>query len=448
MVKIFENKTTKYTIFISLILGIFLFLDTFRVSVGLERGRVIIIVGCILLTGYLFAEILKPLKLPKLTGYMVMGIIIGPYFLNIVSHQTIKELELLESLALSFIALNAGGELHFRQFREYKRSVLYILIFQIVIVFVGVGITFLLLGQYISVLRGVDYQIIIGFSILFAAVSISKSPSTTIGIITELNAKGKVTDVTLTVTVLKSISLVLLFPLIIAWAKMYFYQGEMSTIDTIIPAFKQLLSSIFMGIIIGFLTVLVLSKLKEGTSLFLLGIAIVITELSSLIGLEILLSSMIVGIIVQNFSKHGESLIKGLELFSLPIYISFFLITGASLHLDVISKSVIITIVLIIVRMLFIYIGTYTGSKLAGESLKIVKYSWMGFIGQAGIALGLSVVIEKSFPGPIGESIISIMIATIVINELIGPILFKYLIIKVNEANEEQTTRKNNYLRM
>jgi Kef-type K+ transport system membrane component KefB len=379
---------------------------------------------------------------------MLIGIISGPYILNMVSPQIIARLEFLESLALSFIALNAGGEFRLKQFASNRKGIIYILIFQIIVVFVGAGLAFWVIGKYLDFLSHVTNEIIFGFAILFATVSVSKSPATTIGIITELNAKGKTTDTILSVTILKSIVIVLIFPLLIGWAKMYLQVAETSNIDSILPAFYQILGSIITGLIVGLLTVFYLSKTREGVGLYLLGIALILAELSSLIGLEILLSSMIVGIVVQNFSKHGNSMIKGLELFSLPIYISFFFFTGARLHLDVVSGAILITLFLVIARMLLIYLGTFLGAKLANESKINKNYSWMGYIGQAGIALGLSVLIEKSFPGMIGESFIAIVIATVVINELIGPILFKYVLNKAKETNEEELFTNKYYSRV
>lgn len=428
----------KNIIFIVILMCILYAFEVFQFVNDKSEIQITMLTGFILISGYLFASFIKNIHLPKLTGYMLIGIISGPYVLNIISHHTIDRLEFIESLALSFIALNAGGELHLKYFRKNKKSVILILFFQIIVVFIGTGTVFLIIGKFLPFFVDVKFSIIVGFAILFATISISKSPATTIGIITELNAKGKITDVILSVTIFKSIIIVLLFPILIGWAKIYLYQGNSSEINTILPAFLQLFGSVLTGVIVGFITVFYLSKTREGTGLYLLGVALILAELSSLIGLEILLSSMVVGIVVQNFSKHGEALIKGLEVFSLPIYISFFFLTGANLHLGVIKGAIFITLLLVSIRMILIYLGTYVGARLANESSIAKKYSWMGYIGQAGIALGLSIIIEKSFPGTIGESFLSIVVATVVINELIGPVLFKYVLVKAKESNEDE----------
>ena len=123
-------------------------------------------------------------------------------------------------------------------------------------------------------------------------------------------------------------------------------------------------------------------------------------------------------------------------------------VAKASLHLDVVIGAIFVTMFLVISRMILIFFGTFIGAKLAKESKINKNYSWMGYIGQAGIALGLSILIEKSVPGIIGQSFIAIVIATVVINELIGPILFKYVLNKAKETNEDELFTNKYYSRL
>ncbi len=169
-------------------------------------------------------------------------------------------------------------------------------------------------------------------------------------------------------------------------------------------------------------------------SIFLLGVALIITEISTLFGVDILLTSIIVGIVVQNYSKQGNALITEIEMFSLPIYVIFFCFAGASLHLDALIHALPITLFLVVIRLIFLYGGNYLGAAIAKEDLFTRKMSWMSYVGQAGIALGLGLIIERTFPGDLGQKFMSILIATVVINELVGPVLFKYVLIKRGEA--------------
>jgi Kef-type K+ transport system membrane component KefB len=200
----------------------------------------------------------------------------------------------------------------------------------------------------------------------------------------------------------------------------------------------QLLASVFIGIIMGGITIWYLKKVKVEMSLFLLGITLAITEVSSLFGLEVLLTSLVTGIVVQNFSRHGQSLIKGIEIFSLPIYVIFFCFAGASLHIEILGEALVITFILIIARFLLNFIGNYVGAVIAREDEFIKRYSWMGYIGQAGIALGLGVIIEQNLPDKIGAYFLTILISTVVINEMLGPVLLKYVFVKSGEAKVQE----------
>jgi Kef-type K+ transport system membrane component KefB len=168
----------------------------------------------------------------------------------------------------------------------------------------------------------------------------------------------------------------------------------------------------------------------------LLAVALTITEVSSLFGLEILLTAIVTGIVVRNFSKQGEELISGIEIFSLPIFVIFFCFAGASLHIDLLSEALTITLLLVIARFLLNYLGNYFGALLANEEKNTKNISWLGYIGQAGIALGLGVIIKDNLPVEIGNYFFTVLISTVVINEMIGPVLLKYVFIKSGEAGE------------
>ncbi|MCK5032000.1 MAG: cation:proton antiporter [Calditrichia bacterium] len=427
----------KNILIILVLIAFYFFLGLNEVIDETQHGKTAIITGIILLSAFLFANVIKKLKLPKITGYMIIGIILGPIGFKILTHETIDNLAFLENLALSLIAITAGGEFKFDKFKIYKKSISSILFFQIFIVFVGTGIIFFATANYFNLLNKLDTSILIGFAILFSGAAISTSPAVTIGIITELKSRGKITDIVLMVTVFKAIALVLLFPAIITYAKYFLIEETELNIGLFTTVFLQLGTSVLTGIILGVLTIWYLKVIKIERSIFLLGITIVITEISTLLGVEILLTSIITGIIVQNFSKEGDSLISGIEMFSLPLYVLFFCFAGAGLHLGLILNVLPITIFLVLLRLVLIFVGNYAGSVFAKEDNLVKKYSWLGYAGQAGIALGLGIIIERTFPGDIGEIFLTIMIATVVINELIGPILFKYVLIKVNESNED-----------
>ena len=403
-----------------------------------SQGISTLIVGIMLLTSFLLADFIKKFHLPRLTGYMIMGIILGVSGVGILTETRIDNLHFLENLALAFIALAAGGELRFRELKKNIKSVSSILFGQMIIIFSGVAVMFVLASGYFPILAAFPPNVIIAFGLLFAGTALSTSPATTIGIITETNAQGRITNLVLFITVLKAIVLIIFFPLIITITT-GLTAGAGTPETDLIPMFiLQFVKSIFTGVIFGALIIWYLKKVKVEISIFLFAITLAISELGFLFEFDVLLTAMICGIIVQNFSSKGDDLIKGIEIFSLPVYVIFFCFAGASLHLEVLGKALYLTFFLVIVRLVLNFLGNYIGAVIAGESQDVKRYSWMGYIGQAGIALGLGIIIEKSLPAQYGNFFLTILISTVVINEMIGPILLKLTFEKAKETRREK----------
>jgi Kef-type K+ transport system membrane component KefB len=418
---------------------IFVFFAVFAVikllPVNLEVHEVAtLLVGVVLLTSYLISDLVKKVSLPKLTGYMIIGSILGPSGVEFLTQEIMDNLQFLENLALSFIALTAGGELKFFNLKRYGKPVTLILFSQIIIIFVGMFLVFFFLGTNLVFFAHLPIPIIMVLAILFAGTALSTSPATTIGIITELSARGNVTNIILIITVLKAIFLILIFPIVIALAELTFIDNASLNISFILNVTLKLLGSVLIGILSGILIIWYVKNIKVEISIFLLAVALAITEVSSVMGLQILLTSMVAGIVVQNFSRQGNSLIKGVEIFSLPIYVIFFCFAGAKLHFEEINKALFLTLALVIARFVLNFLGNYVGALIAKESKIVRNVSWLGYIGQAGIALGLGMIIEPTLPREIAGFFLTLIISTVVINELAGPILLKYVFIKAGEA--------------
>jgi len=315
-------------LYILIFVGIFFAIKVLIPDFGIEEISTLV-VGIMLLTSYLFSNLVKKIKLPRLSGYMLMGVFLGTSGIGILTNDVIDNLQFLENLALSFIALTAGGELKFKQVKAYKESIVYILFSQVVIIFLGMALIFFAVSGYIPFLSGLNQLMIVGLAILFAGTSLSTSPATAIGIITELQSEGKVTNIVFIITVLKALLLILFFPIIITLSKQFYAESISFNISMLTEISFQLLASVVTGIVMGGIIIWYFKKVKVEMSLFLLGITLAITEVSALIGLEVLLTSLVTGIVVQNFSRHGQSLISGIEIFSLPIYVIFFCFAGA-----------------------------------------------------------------------------------------------------------------------
>ncbi len=419
-----------------LIFGIYYFLKMNRIQEDANFEN-ILLMGTMFIGAYLLALALKKIKLPKLTGFMITGFLLGPNVLHFLSHENLEGLKFFENFALAFIAITAGGELKFSRIKNVLKPVLFILFNQIFLVYFLLLIMLIPLSQVF--LKGflTNQNYLIGFAILFAAAALSKSPATTMGIISELKAKGRLTDIVLSVTVLKSIFVVLVFPFIITYAKIFLIEHFTFDFGQVISLGKQVLGSLTLGVVFGIIIILFLKYVRMESMIFLFLTGVLITEVSHIFDLEILITSIVTGIVVENFSEKGEELIEGIKKTSLPLYIVFFTFAGASLHVDTLRKALAMTLLLVVLRMILLYFSNFLAGYVLKENKVVKHYSWLGFIGQAGIAVGLANIIENAIPGEIGMIFKSILIATVVINEFLGPIFFKFLLVKAGEAQAE-----------
>jgi Kef-type K+ transport system membrane component KefB len=391
--------------------------------------------GFTLVLAYLAGKIVERVTLPKITGYLIAGILIGPYFLNLLSVEVVKNLQLIDNIALCLIALTAGGEFRYKSIKKYLGTIISSIAGQILAVMILFLIFTLLYSYSITFLQNEQLGVMIGAGLLLGTLSIATSPATTIAVITETHAKGPFTDFVLGVTVFKDVVVVLIFSVVISFAEPLILQLDQIEFSHVLTVLLEISVSIILGVAAGAIILAYLKYVGEQKVLFLLGFIIFVIELSQMIHLEIILLFMVAGFFVQNFSRSGPPLIQAIEEVSLPIFVTFFAITGASLNIEIFVQNWTLALLIVVLRLFGTYQGTLWGSKLTRSHHNIQKFGWMGFIGQAGLTLGLASMTLRTIPGPIGEGIATIIISSITINQIIGPVLFRIGLQKVGEIH-------------
>ncbi len=400
---------------------------------SLQGAEAIMALGLTLIAAYLMGRFVARFGLPKITGYLFAGILTGPYFVNLLSLQVVEQLRLIDNIALSFIALTAGGEFIITKVRRQKKLILNVLVWQSLIVLVGVAAIVTLIAPRVPYLSAFPLPVVLGIALLFGATALAKSPATTIAIITETGAKGRFTDMVLGITVAKDITVVLLFAFILAFAEPLIVPDGELHFDYLLLVLQDIFFSLFIGVVAGGIIYLYLRYVDRQIFIFLMGLILAVIEISAAFHLEIILIFMMAGFVVQNFSSLGEGLIKSIESYSLPIYVPFFAIAGASLNFEIFLQNWFFIIILVAGRLVMTYVGTRIGATRAGEDKVIKNFAWMGFVAQAGVTLGLAIIVERSFPGGVGTYIKTVLIGMIALNQVAGPIMFRYALGKSGE---------------
>lgn len=399
------------------------------------------------IAAFQIAKVFQKIKFPLVTGLILTGIISGTSLLNFIKLETIGNLHFLNDLALSIIAFSAGSELYLDDLRSRIKSIKWMVLSQLIITFIICSIVIYFISNQIPFMALLPSATKIGISILFATIFVARSPSSAIAIINEMRANGPFTKTVMGVTVVKDVMVIILFAICFSLAKTLI-KGEAISLLFLLILILELLVTIGFGYLFGkILQIPFAIKSKPRTkSALILAIGFSIYLFTNLIKtysviwfhqeivLEPLLIAIIAGFVLTNYSKHRIEFSELLHKIGPTIYIIFFTLTGASLDINVLFSVFGIAISLFILRLITMMIAGVIGVYAANDDKKYTLISWMPYITQAGVALGLATVVSKEFPDW-GTQFETIIIAMIIIGQLFGDLLFKFALNYVKESH-------------
>lgn len=399
------------------------------------------LLGFVILTGYLAGEILLLAQLPRLTGYLLTGILFGPHCLGMVTQEAVQDFLPINQIALTLIALTAGGELRLSLLRRCWKILVCILFSQTFLIFLLGSMSTYLLIRTIPFFPGTDAPVQWGIAMVVGAIAISQSPATTIALITETRAAGLCTELSLGVTVAIDIVVIVLFTVLLMALGLMDRSAEALEWGKLGNLGVELLFSIGTGILAGILLSFYLTRVRSNPILFLLAFCYLVSVGANAVHLDALLVSVTAGIWVTNASHAGEELIETIEEGSLIVYVIFFCVAGALLDLESLSRMWPLALILVGLRMGFVALSTWFGVRLARASISSLPTFWMVYLPQAGVSLGLVVLLEReglSWVVPVK----TLLVACIAINQIIGPILMKYALIRSGEAGQHKRSSR------
>lgn len=382
-------------------------------------------------------QTLKLTGLPLINGFLFTGILAGPYMLNMITSDAISNLRFVDEISLGVIAFAAGSELYLKELKHRMKSIVWITSGLVVFTFVLASFTFFMLAEFIPFMKDMPLAGRIAVSILAGAILVARSPSSAIAIVKELRAKGPFTQTTLGVTVIMDVVVITLFAVNSAVADALFTGLRFNFMFLLLLVFE-----LGMSLIIGFLVckfilyILMLPARQAFKNCLVLGTGFFIFVLSARVRifthehfpfeilLEPLLICMTAGFLVANISRFRKEFAKILHDIGPPVYIAFFTLTGASMSLDILAKTWPIALTLFFVRGAAIFAGAFTGGIISRNPVKDSSISGMAYITQAGVGLGLAREVIVEFP-EWGTSFATIIISVIVLNQIVGPPLFK-----------------------
>lgn len=389
--------------------------------------------GFLLLTAYIGGKLFRDLGLPSITGYILIGVLVGPGVLDLVTDMNIGDLRVINDIAISLIALAAGGELKMSELRSRGKQMTGIMTMEMIAVFTLVFVTMLLVSDLLPFTAGRDMATVATIAMIFGSIAIANSPTVAIAVITETRARGPVASTILGVTVMKDVVVILFFAVALAAARAILNAAGSLDVGFLLDLGWEIGGSILLGALIGVVVSLYLKFINRHLALFTLAVAIVSANLAQTLHLEVLLLSLSAGFFVENVSPvHGEPFVQGIEANAVPLYALFFSLAGASIHLDVLAELWPFALLLVSVRAVAVFSGTRLGANMTNAEPEVRRYAWYGFISQAGVTLGMVIIAGRAFP-EWGAEMRTLFVSMVAIHELVGPVLLHHALRQAGE---------------
>ena len=387
----------------------------------------------LLILGFIFGRLGNLIRLPRVTGYIIAGIIFGPSLLKIFSENSMAQLQFIPQLALGVIALVIGAGLSFSLVKRLGFRLILITILQA-------------LGAFILVLLFLFlFKMPLGAALPLAAIATATAPAATVAIIKEYRSKGPLTETTLAVVALDDAIAIILFGLILTLDLKHLSTFGETALASLSASFMEILIALAIGIALGLAAHVLIKMTKELTDslIIILGIVLLGIGIAAISETSALLTNMFLGLTLINVSSKNSEMVVNLEKLTPPIYCFFFVLAGAHLNLKVFTTAgwALITwaVIFVIMRIIGKISGAYAGGTLSRAPDTIRKYLGLTLIPQAGVAIGLTLLITKASSFfEFRSLILNITLMAVAFNEIVGPICTKFALFKAKEATTKE----------
>ncbi len=394
-----------------------------------DSMNAILSLSIIFLTGWGMSKLIKKLKLPTVTGNLILGIIIGQEVLDLISSEILDASSFISNIVLGIIAFSIGQNFSLQKFREIGKTVLIISLCE------AIG-AWLIVTFVFSALLKFPFHV----AILFGSIASATAPAATVIIIKEYQARGPFSNILIGVVALDDAWCLIIFAFSHALSRSI--GAHIIENDFFIKVIIKVIIEIGGALIFGGGCAFVLNyfskyiKTSGELQIYTFGFILLAVGVALALHISVLLSAMFLGAFVVNIEKHFEEkgFFDALKALEPMFYMLFFILAGANLSISLLKDIGLIGIIYFITRIIGKFAGSYTGAILARAPSTIKKYIGLGLIPQAGVALGVALVVKGEFP-EIGKLIFNTIITTTIIYELIGPIFTKIGLQKAGEIN-------------
>ena len=411
--------------------------------------NILLIFGLLLLTGYLLGWLLNKTGLPRIIGFIAIGIAFSPNTNTFIDHDMIEQAMPLMEVCLGFIAFEVGGALKWSKIKQHKREIINITIMASIFPYIIIVSGIYIFASLIPGLLPFSSLTLLLIVLPLGALASPTEPATTIAVIHQYNAKGKVTDTIMGVAALDDVLGILLFSLTIEITSIL-NGGEPGLFGNAVlnPLYKIVLA-IIIGIVMAYFLKLIANSflINSGGQWIIIIASLIILNygMSQLLKVDELLASMTMGAVIVNTCKKQNTIFRIIERYTEDlVFLIFFLFSGLNLNISTIPQATLLIGLYVLFRTLGKYIGANVGARIAGADRTIQKYTAGGLIPQGGIVIGLALSIyQRPIFGDVADLLLTTTMGATIVHELIGPIGAKYSLIKSGEIEKHKSNHAN-----
>ena len=379
----------------------------------------------VIFIGIIGGRVANYFKLPNVSGYIIGGLLIGPSFFNVIKSGEAGTFNIINEVALAIIAFSIGSEFLLKDIKKTGRDIMIITLAEvagaILLVFL---VTFVVFKQPFE------------FSLIIASMSAATAPAGILMVIRELKARGPLVRTILPVVAIDDAVGIMVFGVSLSIVKLTTGSEAFSLLQLFWAPTYEILGSIVLGGILGFVLSYIAPKAKNREELLclVLGFILIATGASNYLGFSSLLTCMMLGGVLINLMQNANRAFNIVNEFAPPVNLLFFTLAGASLDIRVLSKVGLLGFGYILARAAGKIIGATLGAKYVKSEPQVTKYIGMSLLTQGGISIGLSIIVARELP-QFSEAIVTVILFSVLIYEIAGPILAKIAIQRAGEEN-------------
>ena len=384
--------------------------------------HILLYLAIAILLSLLSSKLMKLIKLPNVTGYLIVGLVAGPYCLGLIPQGTVDSLGIIPTVALGFIAFSIGAQFRLSFLKKVGKTPVVIAITESLGAVIVVDIALVVCGYDLP------------FSLCLGAIAAATAPAATLMVVKQYKAKGELTDTLLAVVAIDDATALMFFGISTAVAKSIDSPQTGSMVITILKPLGEIIASLAFGAAIGFVHRWLVKWFTGRGNRLAATYAMVFLSVGTgeMLGLSSLLICMMLGAMLANTSRESDVIFEMTDRMTPPIFMLFFFLSGAGLDLTILPEVGVVGIIYVIFRVVGKVSGAWVGGKICHASPKTQKYLGFALVPQAGVAIGLATTAMTIVP-EYGPRIRTIILCGTVIYELTGPVITKMALKKAGE---------------